>query len=366
MFWLFVFAFSFAWLAIALIRPHADRLGLMDNPGGRKTHAGATPVIGGIAIALAFVPTFLLGAVAAGAEPGAGFGARFGAGLAAPAGLLVAMAVIAALGALDDRHDLSKLWRFLVQIATGCLVAVAAGVTTLPALSWALGLVGLPPVDLPVPVVIAILGVAICALINAVNWLDGADGLLGTLSMVSLVLLAPLVAATGQGFPAVLAVASAGAILAFLSFNLRRPGRARAAIFMGDAGSGLIAVVLAYLLLVIATDRGEDPLVMLGAGNVIFLADMVFVIGARLVTHGRIWMCDRQHLHHRLADRGLEVNDVVLIACSIHAAFLTVLLGVLGVHGFWPLVTIALCTLTVAVILRRRLPARADGSGFGR
>lgn len=354
MFWLFVFAFSFAWLAITLIRPHADRLGLMDAPGGRKTHAGATPVIGGIAIALAFAPTFLLGTLAAPAD------------LAAPAALLIAMAVIAGLGALDDRHDLSKLWRFVIQIATGCLVAVAAGVTTLPVLPWALGLVGLPPVDLPAPLVIAILGIAICGLINAVNWLDGADGLLGSLTMVSLVFLAPLVAATGQPFPAVLAIASAGAVLAFLSFNLRRPGRRRAAIFMGDAGSGLIAVVLAYLMLVIATDRGQDPLLMLGAGNVIFIADMVFVIAARLITHGRIWMCDRQHLHHRLADRGLEVNDVVLIACSAHAAFLTVLLGVLGVHGLWPLATLALCVLTLGVVLRRRLPERADGSGLGR
>jgi UDP-GlcNAc:undecaprenyl-phosphate GlcNAc-1-phosphate transferase len=353
MFWLFVFAFSFAWLAITLIRPHAGRLGLMDTPGGRKTHAGATPVIGGIAIALALAPTFLLGTLAAPED------------FAAPATLLVAMAVIATLGALDDRHDLSKILRFLIQIATGCLVALAAGATSLPVLPWALSLVGLPPLELPAPVVIAILGIAICALINAVNWLDGADGLLGSLTMVSLAFLAPLVGATGQHFPAVLAIASAGAVLAFLSFNLRRPGRRRAAIFMGDAGSGLIAVMLAYLLLVIAGDRGADPLLLLGAGNVIFLADMAFVIAVRLITHGRIWMCDRQHLHHRLGARGLEVNDVVLIACAAHAVFLGVLLGVLGVHGLWPFGSLALVAAAVAIVLRRRLPERAGDGGLG-
>lgn len=353
MFWLFVFAFSFCWLAIALIRPHADRLGLMDTPGGRKTHADATPVIGGIAITLAFVPAFLLRDIVA-AET-----------FAAPAALLLAMAVIATLGALDDRHDLSKLWRFVIQIATGCLVAVAAGATALPALPWALGLIGLPPVDLPAPLVVAILGVAICALINAVNWLDGADGLLGVLTLGSLVFLAPLIAAAGGDFPAVLAVTAAGAVLAFLSFNLRRPGRRRAAVFMGDAGSGLIAVVLAYLLLVIAGDRGADPLVMLGAGNVIFLADMAFVILARLLTHGQIWKCDRMHLHHRLTDRGFEVNDIVMIACAAHAVFLALLLGVLGVHGLWPVLALGLVAAAVAIVLRR-LPQRAGGGGLGR
>jgi UDP-GlcNAc:undecaprenyl-phosphate GlcNAc-1-phosphate transferase len=154
-------------------------------------------------------------------------------------------------------------------------------------------------------------------------------------------------------------------VLAFLSFNLRRPGRRRAAIFMGDAGSGLIAVMLAYLLLVIAGDRGADPLLLLGAGNVIFLADMAFVIAVRLITHGRIWMCDRQHLHHRLGARGLEVNDVVLIACAAHAVFLGVLLGVLGVHGLWPFGSLALVAAAVAIVLRRRLPERAGDGGLG-
>lgn len=355
MFWLFVFAFSFCWLAITLIRPHANRLGLMDTPGGRKTHADATPVIGGIAIALAFVPTFLLRDLVAPET------------FAAPAALLLAMAVIAGLGALDDRHDLSKLWRFVIQIATGCLVAVAAGATTLPIVPQALGLIGLPPVDLPAPLVVAILGVAICALINAVNWLDGADGLLGTLTLVSLFFLAPLIAATGGDFTAVLAIATGGALLAFLSFNLRRPGRRRAAVFMGDAGSGLVAVVLAYLLLVIARDRGDDPLVMLGAGNAIFLADMAFVILARLVTHGQIWKCDRMHLHHRLTDRGLEVNDIVLIACAAHAVFLGAMLTALdGLHGPWTFVALGLVVAAIAIVLRRRLPQRADGSGLGR
>jgi UDP-GlcNAc:undecaprenyl-phosphate/decaprenyl-phosphate GlcNAc-1-phosphate transferase len=357
MFWLFVFAFSFSWLAITLIRPHASRLGLMDTPGGpngRKTHAGAIPVIGGIAIALAFAPTFLLRGLVAPET------------FAAPAALLLAMAVIAGLGALDDRHDLSKLWRFVIQIVVGCLVATAAGATALPVLPWALGLIGLPPLELPAPLVVVILGVAICALINAVNWLDGADGLLGSLTLVSLLFLAPLIGGTEGDFPAVLAITSAGAVLAFLSFNLRRPGRQRAAIFMGDAGSGLIAVVLAYLLLVIAGNHGQDPLLMLGAGNVIFLADMAFVIAVRLFSHGQIWKCDRMHLHHRLTDRGFEVNDIVLIACAAHSVFLGVLIGMLGVHGLWPLVTIGLVIAAIAIVLRRRLPERAGGSGLGR
>jgi UDP-GlcNAc:undecaprenyl-phosphate GlcNAc-1-phosphate transferase len=45
-------AFLITAVALVALRPFAVRIGLVDNPGGRKTHASPTPMIGGLAIYL--------------------------------------------------------------------------------------------------------------------------------------------------------------------------------------------------------------------------------------------------------------------------------------------------------------------------
>ena len=335
-----------SWTAIALLRRAAPALGLLDNPGGpngRKTHDAPTPVVGGLGIAAG---------LATGLVP-------IGAG--APAGLIAAMLTIVALGAIDDRFDLPKVLRFGVQIATGLAVAWAAGVRGLPFVDDALG------VTVPAPLALAAAGVAVAALINAVNWLDGLDGLLGALALVSLTMLLYFLAGTGDGFLVALLALAAGAVVAFLGFNLRRPGRPRAAVFLGDAGSGLIAVILGYAMLDVARTEGFDPLLMVGAGNGIFFADMAFVMGLRILTHGRPWQCDRTHLHHRLADRGLSVTETVLVAASAHALFLGLQAHAIAPHpGLVLPGALALAGVTAAVIgarrsaqIQRHLPALA-------
>ncbi|HYD44069.1 MAG TPA: hypothetical protein VEA79_02255, partial [Phenylobacterium sp.] len=45
-------AFGLTWVAVSSLAPLARSLGLVDRPGGRKTHEQATPLIGGFAIAI--------------------------------------------------------------------------------------------------------------------------------------------------------------------------------------------------------------------------------------------------------------------------------------------------------------------------
>lgn len=343
---LLIAGLALSWIAIALLRRAAPVLRLIDSPGGpngRKRHAAPTPVVGGLGIAAGIAAGLALTGAVAGMPPALG----------------VAMLVIVALGAADDRLDLPKVLRFGVQIAVGLAVARAAGVQELPLVERLLG-----GIAVPAPLALAVAGVAVAALINAVNWLDGMDGLLGALALVSLTALLHFVAG-GDGFLVALVALTAGAVVTFLGFNLRRPGRPRAAVFLGDAGSGLIAVILGYAMLAIADARGLDPLVMLVAGNGIFFADMAFVISLRLMTHGRPWQCDCTHLHHRLTDRGLDVTEIVLVAASAHALFM-------GVHasavthdgGLAVSVALALACVGAAAValrratqLRRHLPA---------
>ena len=51
----FLFAcFAITLVALQILRPVATRLGLLDFPGGRKTHISATPLVGGLGILPAF------------------------------------------------------------------------------------------------------------------------------------------------------------------------------------------------------------------------------------------------------------------------------------------------------------------------
>ena len=325
-----------SWIATVLLRRVAPAIGLIDSPGGpngRKTHAAPTPVVGGLGIAAGLAAGLALTGAAAGAPPA----------------LAAAMLAIVALGAADDRFDLPKALRFAVQIAVGIAVARAAGVHELPFVATALG------AAVPAPLALLAAGVAVAALINAVNWLDGMDGFLGALALVSLTVLLYFLAGTGNGFLVALLALTAGAVVTFLGFNLRRPGRTRAAVFLGDAGSGLIAVILGYAMLAVARTEAVDPLVMVGAGNGIFFADMAFVMGLRILTHGRPWQCDRTHLHHRLTDRGLGVTETVLVAASAHAVFMSIQARAVAPESGLALpVALALACVTAAVIAGRR------------
>src|SRR5512137_2574937 len=82
------------------LRPMATALRLVDVPGGRKTHVGEVPVIGGIAIFLGLLAAVLSADVIAG--PGR-------------AAILVAACVMVLVGALDDRFDLPANVRILAH-----------------------------------------------------------------------------------------------------------------------------------------------------------------------------------------------------------------------------------------------------------
>ena len=48
-------SFFTCWLAIVALRPIAIAVDLVDRPGGRKTHHGDIPVVGGLAMFLGIV-----------------------------------------------------------------------------------------------------------------------------------------------------------------------------------------------------------------------------------------------------------------------------------------------------------------------
>ena len=151
--------------AIFSLRPLARRIGLVDKPGGRKSHKGRVPLIGGLC--------FFLGTVSGLAY--LGYVDSF------IASLLVPCALIVMTGAVDDLNNLSVKSRLVIQASTAWLVIGATGIymenagQLLGDADLQLGLLGIPVT------IIAVIG-----LVNAFNMMDGIDGLAAGMAMVTI------------------------------------------------------------------------------------------------------------------------------------------------------------------------------------
>jgi UDP-GlcNAc:undecaprenyl-phosphate GlcNAc-1-phosphate transferase len=284
------------------LRPVATQLRLVDIPGGRKTHMGEVPVIGGIAIFFG-----LLAAVFAMDEFGPGESA-----------LLVGAGVMVLVGALDDRFDLPPNVRILAHLAAVMTLALASGyrVDTLG------DLLGWGPIDLGSMAFIFTV-VAAIALINGFNMLDGLDGLAGGVALVALCGLAAVSASHLWGGPLIVALGLVGSVAAFLVFNLPASFNRRVLGFMGDAGSTLLGFVLAGLALLSIQPSGP------GLSPVVVLWLLpVPIIELFTSTFRRTWtglspmQADRGHFHYKLLEAGFSVRAIFmfyLVTSSVSA-----------------------------------------------
>ena len=143
--------------------------------------------------------------------------------------------------------------------------------------------------------------------INAINLLDGIDGLAGTVGVILAATMAGMAGLIGQQAVAVVALVFAASLLGFLVHNLP-PAR----IFLGDAGSMLIGLVVGALAL---QSSLKGPGTILLAAPLTLLTIPIFDSTAAILRRklaGRsIFAADRGHIHHRLFERS-KSNRCVL------------------------------------------------------
>jgi len=321
-------SFAAVVLGILILRPVAERVRLLDQPNPRSSHRIPTPLVGGVAIYLAF---------------GIGTAAAVLNGLlqldAYTMSLLGGGLLLVIVGAIDDARDLSPLLRFAVQIIASLVMVYGGGVVLrdlgqmLPSGQvLELGIFAVPFT------VFATIGV-----INALNMCDGLDGLSGTLAMISIT--GMLIVSVVNGGPAntlLLAVLAAG-ILGFLLFNLRLLGRRHAAVFMGDAGSMFLGYALTWFA--ISLSQGEQR-AMAPAAALWFLMlplfDTVSMMLRRIARGRSPFSADREHIHHVFLMAGFTVNETVtvmaaaaLIGAGIGLLCLDVRLAESSIAGFF-------------------------------
>ena len=312
---------------VVLLRWLSVPLHLVDLPDHRKIHEGAIPLCGGIAIFLAFSGISLL--AASPIDFGPGFWA--------------ATLLIVGLGIADDRFALPARFRFVAQV----LIAVAL------ISSEGLGRISfgdlMPMEALGGHIVLLVISVAfIVGLINAWNMVDGVDGLAGgsaAAALVWILLLSQQAGEEGLVVPVAILLAAIGG---FLIFNIRSPWRARASVYLGDAGSTALGAIIAYLILRLSNGAEGLPFQALLWLVVVPVVDTLSLMVRRMLDHRSPMSADRRHLHHLLIDTGFSpaATSYIIVLVSFLCGGIGYLGVALGVPG--PVMVAGLILLAMA------------------
>lgn len=305
----YVLVVAVAAAAALLLTPLAGwlgrRLGLVDRPGGRRTHHGEIPRLGGIGPALAFLVA--LGVAAAVGVLTTGYSLGDALRLR---GLWVGGLCALLFGLLDDRFDLSPRVQLVLQV----LLALVAVATLLWLERFTLPLLGYIELDdyaWGVLVYVPLTVFWVTGMINTVNWLDGLDGLAGGIGAILCLVLAIHMHRVGQSTVALLPLALFGALIGFLPYNL-----APARVFLGSGGATFLGYALAALGL-IAGGRIATVLLVLAVP----IVDVMWQIFDRLRSGRSAGQGDRGHLHYRLLDLGLSQRAIVGLYWALCAVF---------------------------------------------
>lgn len=241
----------------AVLRRYALNRSIIDIPNARSSHSIPTPRGGGVAIVVAFLLSLVLLACLQ-LQSYAQITALFGSGI-----------LVAVIGFMDDHGHIAARWRLLGHF----LAAIWA-------LLW---LDGLPALSFfGVSIELGWLGHALAVvylvwMLNLYNFMDGIDGIASLEAICVCVALTLSYWMTGHESMIWAPLLLAMTVIGFLYWNFP-PAR----IFMGDAGSGFLGVILGVLSIQAAWVGSEfffAWVIMLG----VFIVDATFTLLRRLI-----------------------------------------------------------------------------------
>jgi Fuc2NAc and GlcNAc transferase len=293
-FWFLLVVLLISLLLTGFLRRYAISRKLIDVPNARSSHSIPTPRGGGVAIVVSFLGTLFIACLGKWID------------LNVAVALLGAGALTAVIGFMDDRGHIAARWRLLGHFS---------------AAAWALyWLGGMPSIKLfGITIEHGYVGAVLGAfylvwMLNLYNFMDGIDGLAAG-EVVCVCLGASLIYSV-FGFdqliwsPLVLSMAALG----FLFWNFP-PAR----IFMGDAGSGFLGIILATLSLQAAWTDSRLLwvwIILLG----VFIVDATLTLFRRLIRGEKVYEAHRSHAY-QFASRQYGKHLPVTIAALLISVF---------------------------------------------
>ena len=262
------------------------------NNTGERFASQTKPIIGGtiffISIVIAYIYCTIIG---------------LGEGTLPSYTLLICCALAFAMGYIDDVKNFSPLFKLVFQIL--CAIIFIANDTHIRTsdnifLNYSL-------------TVFWVVG-----LMNSINMLDNMDGITASISTIIFIGLATL----SSGFDTAIILAITASLVAFLIWNWHP-----AKMYMGDNGSQLLGILLAYFSITYVWNS-SNTILGFNYAQLIFICLMFIVplIDTTTVAINRFlggrspFVGDRYHTTHCLVYKGLSIPKAVLLLDFINAA----------------------------------------------
>ncbi len=329
---MFLFALLLTMVLTELLRRYALTKHLLDIPNPRSSHNTPTPRGGGVAIVLVFL---------------LGFPYLYKIGGMTSATLLAFCGTgiwVALVGFLDDHGHIAARWRLLTHF-----------IGAIWGLYW---LGGVPPLAVSIGITQVELGwleqiagiFYLVWLLNLYNFMDGIDGLASieaiTVCMGGILLILLGGGSDGQWLGLVLL---AFIVAGFLWWNFPP-----AKIFMGDAGSGFLGIMLGLFSIKAAWVMPQffwSWLILLG----VFVTDATWTLTRRFLQGEKVYEAHRSHAY-QFASRFYGSHKKVSLAVGlINLAWLTPLalgVGLAGLNVYLGLVLAYLPLLLLVIYFK--------------
>ena len=297
-----IVAFFLSFYSIPVIIHIAKKNNFYDLPDDRKNHIQPVPLLGGLGIIFGFLFSCVLNIT------GSIFFLDF-------PFFLASFLIIFFLGIADDIMPLVPFKKIIGQL-------VVAFILTYKCHLIISDLHGVFGIGLLNPIVSYIVSYfTILVIINAFNLIDGIDGLAGGLALITALIFGSWFLLNNDVAYSIIAFALVGSISAFLFFNFHP-----AKIFMGDAGSMLLGLVNA-ILVIHFIDKAPNAAILPFVSSpavgfcilLIPLMDTLRVFCIRIYKGRSPFSADRNHIHHLFLDCGFSViaTTLIIVGCSV-------------------------------------------------
>jgi len=287
-------AFGFTFYLIPKVLWVSKEKNLMAAVNDRSSHLVATPSFGGVAF---YITLILLLSILQSLR------------LTYVGNHLIAgITILFMVGLKDDLVISTARVKFFGQITAVCFLIFSPELQ----LDNLQGFWGI--YEIPVILGYLIKAVIAIALINAYNLIDGIDGLAAMIGIVIAGVYGYIFHLTGNSYFLLVCIGVIGILSAFMRFNFSRGPRK---IFMGDSGSLVIGLILAFLTMKILTMAAVPQFMAEGhnpANRLLLIACILFipafdtlrVMIIRMINKRSPFSADKNHAHHILLDLGFS------------------------------------------------------------
>lgn len=264
---------------------------LTDNPGERKLQRHPVPMLGGIAV--------FMGVIC-----GLGMACTM-ADLTLIFPIVMMMATMLYIGALDDLTGLSPVFRIVMEVFAVLVLIYGSGMC----IDNFNGLWGI--YQIPWTIAVPLTVFAGVGIINSINMIDGINGLSSGLCIACSLYFGANYLHLGDIPNAVVAFTMAFSLMPFLVHNVFG---SKSRMFIGDAGTMMMGILLTWFVIrylsFYGVERGLPGGLCPIANSVSILSVPVFdtlrVMTMRMIQGRSPFSPDRTHLHHAFVDCGFS------------------------------------------------------------